>query len=378
MRAVFWFSVIATFYAYAGYPVVLYLLGLVIKPDSREEGGSFLPSVSLLISAYNEERVIRDKIENALNLDYPAGLLEIVVVSDGSDDRTLSIVEEYRDSGVILHHYDGHIGKTACLNRTIPRSKGEIIVFSDANSQYDRHSVKALVEMFTDRTVGCVTGWTQYVEDSDGSPGLYARLEKAVKSLESKIGSCVGADGAIFAIRKRLYVPLKDYDINDLVIPLNIVRQGYRVVLGDAVYCRESTAGSSHGEFKRQIRITARSLRALFNCSDLFNIVRHPLFAFELMSHKLFKFLVPYFLILITISSGFLAMIGYSWFYSSVFLLQVSWYLMWWAGSRGIQVPLLSGVVSTSQMFLTVNLAIIIGWVRYLQGETFTAWKTAR
>lgn len=378
MRIVFWFSVLATFYAYAGYPMVLYLLCLIVKPRARKEGKTILPVVSLLISAYNEERAIRDKLENSLGLDYPRELLEVIVVSDASDDSTCSIVEEYKDSGVILYHFEGHIGKTACLNRTIPRARGEIIVFSDANSQYDRNAIKALVEKFIDRNVGCVTGWTKYVVDRDESPGLYSRLEKAVKSLESRIGSCVGADGAIFAIRKALYLPLNDYDINDLVIPLNVVKQGYRVILSENAYCRERSAGSTHGEFKRQIRITTRSLRALFNRPDLFNVFKYPLFAFELASHKLFKFIVPYFLILVAISSGFLAMAECSWFYSLVFLFQISCYLLWWAGSRGIQVPLLSRFASMAQMFLTVNLAIAIGWVRYLQGETFITWKTAR
>jgi cellulose synthase/poly-beta-1,6-N-acetylglucosamine synthase-like glycosyltransferase len=378
MRIIFWFSIFFIIYAYAGYPVVLYVCCLFTKLPRAKHGDPFLPKMSLLISAYNEEKVIREKLINSLNLDYPRELFEVIVVSDASDDMTESIVEEYKALGVALHHYEGHIGKTACLNRTIPRTNGEIIVFSDANSQYDRHALRGLAEGFVDESVGCVTGWTEYVGSNEQSPGLYARLEMLVKDLESKIGSCVGADGAIFAIRKNLFVPLKDYDINDLVIPLNIVRQGYRVVLGKGIYCLEDSAGSSKKEFTRQTRITARTLRALFNFSDLFNFFKYPLFAFQIISHKLLKFMVPYFLILVTLSSAYLTIRGDAWLYSSAFLILTCCYLFWWIGYRGIKVPLISRIVSITQMFLTFNLAIAIGWIKYLQGETFTTWKTAR
>ena len=238
-------------YPYVGYPAVLWLISLFILKKSKEEPVQLLSKVTLLISAYNEEGVIKDKIINSLALSYPKDLLEIVVVSDGSEDRTKDIVEQYGDKGVILRHYEGRIGKTACLNKASPLANGDIIVFSDANSHYDKGAVNNLVRNFSDNNIGFVTGTTKYItndnENSVESVGLYTKIEKLTKTLESRISSCVGADGAIFAIRKNLYQPLKDYDINDFVIPLNVVKQGYRGILESNAYCIEKTASDIKG-----------------------------------------------------------------------------------------------------------------------------------
>ena len=197
-------------------------------------------------------------------LEYPRQLLEIVVISDGSTDRTNEIVQSYADRGVQLRVFEGRIGKTACLNRVVPEANGDVIVFSDANALYEKDAVRDLAANFSDPTIGFVTGSTRYAvmpgAGEAATVGLYAALEQFTKKAESRIGSCVGADGAIFAIRKHLYPPLGEADINDLVIPLTIVRRGYRGVLEPAAFCIEPTAGDARGEFRRQVRITSRSL----------------------------------------------------------------------------------------------------------------------
>src|SRR5882762_7763235 len=232
----FWVALFAILYSYVGYPAFLWLVSRVGRFDESSCAGQsgHLPSVTLIISAYNEEKVIGEKIKNALSLDYPRELLEIVIISDGSTDRTGEIVTEFAHQGVVLRHYEGRIGKTACLNRTLPLATGGVIVFSDANSSYGKGALKALLGPFRNNTVGFVTGWTKYGSGDGAAPyslGLYSRLELITKELESRLGSCIGADGAIFAIRKELYLPLKDYDINDFVIPLSINERGYRGVL---------------------------------------------------------------------------------------------------------------------------------------------------
>ena len=261
----FWVALFAILYAYVGYPAVLWFVWLFKRPDKRNRTGQsgHLPSVTLIISAYNEEKVIGEKIENALSLDYPRELLEIVIVSDGSTDRTCEIVLKFAHQSVALRHYEGRIGKTECLNQALPLAAGGIIVFSDANSTYQKGALRALLCPFHDNAVGFVTGWTSYGSGENMSAvdslGLYSRLELMTKELESRLGSCIGADGAIFAIRKQLYLPLKDYDINDFVIPLSINQRGYLGVLQREAICFEKDAGGARGEFQRQVRKIGRA-----------------------------------------------------------------------------------------------------------------------
>jgi len=373
----FWFSLFMVFYAYAGYPMVLRMLSLSQGGGNRAAGGYGsgvqLPTVSLLISAYNEEAVIDKKLENALSLDYPRERLEIVVISDGSTDRTNEIVSRYAGKGVLLRHYEGRIGKTACLNRTVPLAAGDVIVFSDANSLYNRDSLREMTRHFRDPGIGCVTGWTKYLsgkKEDTGSLGIYARLELLTKKFESRIGSSVGADGAIFAIRKKLYQPLEPHDINDFIIPLTVVEQGYRAVLEEKAFCFETSAGSARGEFQRQVRITNRTIRALVNKRRLLNPVRFGIFSFELFSHKACRFLVPLFLIVLLISG--LALAGRSSLYLAAFVAQAVFYIA--AASAG-RVPYLSGVLAAAHAFVMVNCAVLLAWIRYFQGVTYTTWS---
>jgi cellulose synthase/poly-beta-1,6-N-acetylglucosamine synthase-like glycosyltransferase len=378
----FWLSLFAVVYAYVGYPAALWLLlrsGLARKRNAAEQG-AHLPTVTIIVSAYNEEKVIGGKIENALSLDYPKELLEIVVASDGSDDRTDEIVSEFANEGIVLRHYDGRIGKTACLNRAVPQAAGSIIVFSDANSTYEKSALKALVQPFQDSSVGFVTGWTRYSPGESQSAadaiGIYSRLELVTKQLESRLGSCIGADGAIFAIRKELYRPLEEYDINDLVIPFSINERGYRGVLQPKAVCFERDAGSPKGEFRRQVRIASRTIRAIMNYGRLLNPLRFGLLSFELLSHKLCKFLVPLFLLALAVSSLLLADSGG--FFFAALMVQGILYAGAGAAAFMSNAGLMSGVAGTARLFVMVNAAIAVAWVKYLKGETYTTWSPTK
>ena len=377
----FWIAFCAVFYAYVGYPLVLG--ALVLCRGRRPANITYLkwPKVSLLISAYNEEAVIADKIENSLALEYPPELLEIVVISDGSTDATDSIVTSYRNRNVILKRYEGHLGKSACLNKAVSEAAGDIIVFSDANSQYDRKALKHLVMKFTDSSIGWVTGRTEYQSttgEGNISAGIYTRIEQLTKSLEGEIGSCIGADGAIFAIRRPLYRPLEDYDINDFVIPAKIIQQGYRGVLANEAFCMEETAASAALEFRRHIRITARTLRAIFTHRSLLNPFAYPVFSFELVSHKLMKFVTPFALGILFFSNVAIAATHSSYFYTAFLCLQIIGYLLWIARALNIPMSFLAGPSRVLQTFFAVNLAIVIGWVKFLRGEKYTTWQTGR
>ncbi|OGW39521.1 MAG: hypothetical protein A2010_05280 [Nitrospirae bacterium GWD2_57_9] len=373
LTILFWLSIFVLFYAYAGYPLLVRLIAF-FRANAPKRSASHLPSVTLLISAYNEEAVIEDKIRNSLALRYPRDLLEIVVVSDGSDDGTAQIARGFAGQGVRLNHYEGRIGKTACLNKAVPDSNGDIIVFSDANALYDADALKHLAENFADPGVGLVTGYTRYASpDSAGaSVGLYAAIEKFTKQAESEIGSCVGADGALFALRRQLYRPLRQTDINDFVIPLNVVRQGFRAVLDERVFCVEQAAGDTRAEFRRQVRITNRTLRALFANRDLFDPVRHGLFAFQLFSHKAVKFVAPFFFILFIVCTVLQAGRGPGYFL--LLLAMAGFGLLAAAGRRDRRRNVLDRLSSLCGTFAAANAAIIGGWFQFLKGERYTTW----
>ena len=380
VKSLFWISVLMIFYAYLGYPILLWIISGFKNSQRKTELKRFEPKVSLLISVYNEESVIEDKILNSLTLDYPKNLFEIVVISDGSNDRTHAIAAGYASKGVFLRHYEGRSGKTACLNKAVPLAKGDIIVFSDANSKYDKAAIKRLVNNFIDETIGFVTGTTKYISN-DGerildSIGAYSRIEQFTKRLESKIGSCVGADGAIFAIRKHLYRSLKDFDINDFVVPLNIIKQGFRGVFEEEAFCMEKTAKSTKGEFNRQVRITNRTIRAIVNNRKLFNPFEFGIFSFQLLSHKVCKLMVPFFMLLFFFTN--LLLIRDSFLYIFILGIQVFVYLAsmlkdLWQRSKGI-----NRLISMFHTFTIINMAILWGWVKYLKGETYVTWTTTR
>ena len=201
---------------------------------------------------------LREKLSNALALDYPGELLEIVVSSDGSTDRTNEIVLEISDPRLVLKAFTDRLGKTACLNRVVAEARGEIVIFTDANSIFPQDLVRNVVGNFADKDIGLVTGWTKYtdVSGSNETTGLYTRIEKITKYCESLVASCVGADGAVFAMRKNLYRPLRDDDINDFVIPLHVIEQGKRVVLDPEALCWELSTTEAFSEYRRQVRIT--------------------------------------------------------------------------------------------------------------------------
>ena len=281
-------------YPYVGYPLVLWLI-IRVRGVRTVRRGDRVPSATLIVSAYNEAAVIRQKIENALALDYPKDRLEIVVVSDASSDATDAIVREYAGRGVRLARQAERRGKTAGLNDVVPQAAGEIVVFSDANAMYAPDALRMLVRNFADPAVGCVTGEARYTESLQTAADLgeraYWNYEMQVKRLETAVGSMVGGDGAIYAIRKECWQQLPDDAINDFLNPLQIVGKGWRAVYEPEAVCFEETAGRMRTEYRRRIRIVSRSWRAVFQARTVLNPFRVGFFAFSLISHKVLRWL---------------------------------------------------------------------------------------
>jgi len=366
-------------YVYLGYPGLLWLLSSIRK-GQKVEKSTIEPHVTILISAYNEEDVIADKILNSLQLEYPAGKLEIVVVSDCSSDKTDEIVRQFSDQGVVLVAMSERGGKTVGLNKVVPVVKGEIVVFSDANAIYDRDVLIKIVRNFADQQVGAVTCSSQYVIDendnSTENEDLYWKYELAIKQMESKIGSLVGGDGAIYAIRKRLYQKLRASDLSDFVNPLQIVAQGYRNVFEAEAISHEKGGKSFENEFKRKVRIVNRGFRGLMRVKKVMNPFRYGFFSLQVISHKLLRWLIPVFLVCIFVSNFFIAatsmLLAFTFSFQSIFYaLALIGYILRKREKTGF-------VFYIPYYFCLVNWASLLGIIDNLRGKTYTHWNTVR
>lgn len=369
-----WFFVLVVFYVYAGYPIILKILsyrktGIKIDDD-------YYPSVTLFIPMYNEEAIIEEKLKNSLALDYPLDKIEILVVSDGSTDRTNSILGTFNNPSITARIEKSRSGKNACINKYVPRSMGEIIVFSDANSMYQRDAIKKLVRHFCDKRVGCVCGNLKYVAKLSAvgkGEGLYFRYEAFLKEMESKQGSVVAANGAIYALRKRLFEPIPLNAPNDFVHPIEVGLKGYFVLYEKEAIAKEKSSVAFNEEFRRRVRIVNRSYTAYKIYSKGYRMLTSPQ-GFYFLSHKLVRWYLP--LPLLSIFFLNISLINHS-FYAGLFLVQIAFYLAAFAGyicqKRGrrftaLYVPL---------YFCLINFAAIVGILRYYFRGSDIIWEQA-
>lgn len=378
MEFLFWALAALILYVYAGYPL---LLALIRALGGRRpvQAAEYRPPVTLIVSAYNEAGVIGEKIANSLALDYPADLLEVLVVSDCSSDGTDAIVQGSGDPRVKLLRMTERSGKTLGLNAAVSAARGEVLVFSDANAMYRRDAVLALTRNLADPQVGAVVGESTYSElesAADEKESLYWRYEVVIKRLESDIGSAVGGDGAIYAIRKALYRPMRADALSDFVNPLQIVQSGHRCVYEPRAVCVEKAAGDFEREFRRKVRIVNRAWRAMLSMKSLLNPLRYGFFALELLSHKVLRWLVP--LLLAALLAVNAALLGSGWIYQLAMAAQVAFYLLalvGYAARRGTHMPAL---LSVPYYFCLVNVASARGILDAFRGKTYTTWTTVR
>jgi len=367
-------------WVYIGYPLFLLMITRLTKGEPVQLA-PITPPVTLIISAYNEGEIVREKIENSLALDYPRELLEMIVVSDCSDDDTEAIVKEYANRGVRLLHMEKRGGKTAGLNVAVPQATGEIVIFSDANAMYHRLAVRCLVRNFADSTVGCVTGESRYevdanAADSTASENLYWRYELALKKMETKTGSLVGGDGAIYAIRKSLFRPMRPEDLSDFVNPLQIVAQGYRNVYEQEAFSFERGAESFEKEFHRKVRIVNRAWRGLWRVRQVLNPFHFGFYTIQVISHKLLRWLIPVFM-----AGAFVAnfsLLNFGQLHQIIFALQITFYVLALIGWLQSRRPEISKLFYVPYYFCLVNYASLLGIISNYRGEKFAVWNTVR
>ncbi len=361
-------------YVYLGYPALVFLFGIFRNKGVKE--GAFEPHVTILIAAYNEEECIDNTLRNKLDLDYPKEKLEIIVISDGSTDRTDEIVRRYEGERVRLIRQEPRGGKTSGLNMAVPEAKGEILVFSDANSIYDRDALIRLVQDFNDPSVGYVTGKMVYTKPDGTTIGdgctTYMKYENVLRRLETKLGSVVGVDGGIDAVRKNLYQPMNRDQLPDLVIPLKVVEQGYRLVYEPEAILKEASLKSSKDEYRMRIRVSLRALWALSDMRHLLTFTGSKLFAWQLWSHKVLRYMC--FILLIGAYFSNLALWPYSSIYKLFFILQNGAYV------GAIISPFLekngqkSRVLCILHYFVLLNLAAGHAFIKFLLGHKQITW----
>ncbi len=368
IHLLFWFSLIFIFYTYILYLIIIVLLASIYKKEPNK--GHITPYVSFLIIAHNEGQIINDKIKNCLELEYPQDRIEYVIVSCGSTDDTDKIASSFEYKNVRLIRLNENKGKSFAINKVVPELKGEIILFSDARQIYETNCIKELVANFNDPTLGAVSGelMLSSKKKKEGPKGIYLywNYEKLLRINESYVYSSLGTTGAIYAIRKELFESIPDDTIlDDFVIPMSILKKGYRVIFDNKARAWDLVTESLSKEFRRKIRTIGGNYQAFSRMPFLFSYKNNPVF-FQFISHKLFRLIAPYFLLLLFISNIFLDSIGYSLFLT----MQISFYLFSLVG-----IKYYSGIFGIFGTFLILNFATVIGLYRFLTNSLDASWK---
>jgi cellulose synthase/poly-beta-1,6-N-acetylglucosamine synthase-like glycosyltransferase len=371
-------STAALFYTYAGYPLLLAVVSF-LRPKTVHRD-RFDPTVTIIITAYNEERALTAKLENTLALDYPRHLLEIVVASDCSNDRTDEIVRGYSSRGVRLCRQLERLGKTAAQNAAVKQASGEIIIFSDATSHYRPDVIRAIMPNFADAAVGCVAGRLVYVDPTGSRVGRGARsywdYETFLKRHESRACSLIGASGCLYAVRRSAYKPLYHEACSDFIIATKMVEQGLRAIYEPDAVCTEETNRRSDAELKMRVRVIAQTFTDLWRHRSMLNPFRSGFYAVQLLSHKVMRYLVPFFLIALFAASAMLASASVA--YRALFVAQLLGYgcalLAWLLEKVGIRTRLLA----LPQYFVLANLASLIACYQFIRGERYARWEPIR
>jgi glycosyltransferase involved in cell wall biosynthesis len=378
MQVLFWLCVGAMAYVYVGYPFLLFLVSRLVH--RRVAKAPITPTVTMVIAAYNEEQAIAGKLDNSLALDYPPELLDILVASDGSKDGTNRIVREYevRHPGRVTLLDLPRGGKTVGQNRAADVARGEILVFSDATTMYDPQAVRAMVANYADPLVGSVGGDVRYVREGEEASAkgrqMYWSYEASIRRWESQIFTVIGATGCIYSMRKSLYTHLDPAAISDFVQPARALIKGYRSVVEDDATCYEVAESKQMGdELRRRARVVNRGIRGVGFMTEVLNPFQHPFLLFQIISHRLLRWSIPFLLIGAFVSNAFLLDAP---FYQLTFALQLAFYGGALAAlvldrlgvrPRGLFVPL---------YFCLVNLAPLIAVWSLLKGEKKIVWET--
>jgi cellulose synthase/poly-beta-1,6-N-acetylglucosamine synthase-like glycosyltransferase len=375
MLMLFWIALFLLVYSYLIYPLILHftVVPKTLKLTTPEQW----PSVDIIIAAYNEESCIKERIENALAQDY-RGNFQILVASDGSQDKTGMIIEAFSDEKVRAYNFEVNRGKISVLNDLVAKSSADILVFTDANTDFNVNAVTILVESFNGN-IGAVSG-ELILETEDGNQnldGMYWRYEQFLKKCESELGSLLGANGAIYALKRALYLPLSiDTIVDDFCIVMNVKKQGYDVVYNDTAIAKEEVAPSLGDEVGRRIRIGIGNYKAFFTNLWALSPTK-GLLSWCYWSHKVLRWFAPHFMLIAFISNAFLIE---NIIYLYLFIIQIVFYATAWQGQKRMNKnQKVNGIVAIISFFVSMNVALGQGFIRFCKGHKNGGWKrTAR
>ncbi len=328
--AVFWISLVCLTYTYLGYPMLLVARRSLRHRTVRKQ--PIEPAVTVVVAMHNERKNLQERVENCLDLDYPAEKLQLILSLDAPTDGTDALAAGYQYRGVEVVHCPVRHGKAVALNRGVAAATGEIVVFADARQRFDRQAIRELVANFADESVGAVSGELMLLSD-DGTEaaeavGLYWRYEKKIRAIESSIHSIPGVTGAIHAMRRELFQPLKPGTIlDDVAIPMRIVLGGRRAVLDTAARAYDVVSKNPESEYEKKRRTLAGNYQLLVEMPELLLPWRNPIFV-QFVSHKVFRLLAPYCMAALLVSNLFLR----SGFYRAALIAQVIWYALAYSG----------------------------------------------
>ncbi len=359
-------------YIYVGYPILLFFISFFVGKRYQVEGCRLF-TVSLIISAYNEEMIILKKLENSLEIDYPADKLEILVGSDGSLDKTNDIVRNFPSRRIIFFEWAQRRGKVNVVNDLVSQAQGEIIVFTDANTLIEKSAFKKLLKHFSSESVGAVSG-DVILKDNNLSKALsesaYYKLERNIQKFESKIDSIIGVDGGLFAIRKNIFVsPSANIILDDFVVSMHVLNKGYRVIYEPEAIGYEKPPRTFPDQLRRRIRVARGCFQTLFQKEGLL-VSNSIVLNWEYISHKLFRWSSPFFLIILFLSNLLLVAQGY---YKTFFFLQVIFYIFAFIGKY-----VSFWIFSIPFIFCLANYAILKGFWSYFSTKSSAIWDPVR
>jgi len=388
MKITFWLSLFIVFYTFMGYGIFLYFLikikrAIKGKPTIPSPADDQLPACTLVVAAYNEELFIEEKIANCLKLNYPAGKLNLIFITDGSSDKTPEIIS--RHPQIQLLHRPERAGKIAAVHRAMEYVNTETVVFTDANTFLNPEAITRICRHYADKTVGAVAGEKRVHidENADASAageGFYWKYESALKKWDSELYSVVGAAGELFSVRRELYedVPA-DTVLDDFMISMLIAAKGYRIVYEPEAYAIETASENVSEELKRKIRIAAGGIQSILRLKSLFNPFKYPVLSFQYVSHRVLRWTVtPFLLMLVFIINAALALSPGETFYQVFFLAQILFYLLAFLGfimeKRHIRIKALF----IPYYFCVMNYAVLMGIIRYFRKKQSAIWEKAQ
>lgn len=380
----FWIGLFLIFYTYLGYGILLYIMVRIKELFSKPAHPLLpdpLPHVTLFIAAYNEEDIVASKMDNCHALAYPKDKLKIVWVTDGSNDRTNELLEQYPDVTVLFQ--PERKGKTAALNRGIQYITTPYVIFTDANTMLNKEAIHEIVRQFSNPKVGCVAGEkrveTKTAQGATAGEGIYWKYESALKALDFRLYSAVGAAGELFAVRTELFEQMpSDTLLDDFILSLRIAQKGYKIAYCKEAYATETASLNMKEEEKRKIRIAAGGLQSVWRLRSLFNIFRYGILSFQFVSHRVLRWTItPIILFLLIPLNIFLACKG-EFTYILLLLLQVAFYMMAYAGYIMEQKNVRNKLFFIPYYFSFMNINVIRGFF-YLAGNKGNgAWAKAK